>query len=366
MTMDRRRWLGLSASFGMASLTSSLLSACASTGAAGSGPAAAVAPVALLLPLSGASADLGRSMERAAALTQPAGEGSSAFIVLDTGGSAEGAGAAAAQAVQQGAAMILGPLFTREVTAVVAAAAGRPVLTLSNDTAASTAGAFVLGVTPSQGTTAVLAYARDRGVRRVAVVAGSDPWGQQSAVGAREAAPRVGVELIELDRSRLMAAGDNLAAGLTAAGGGRMPHAVLLTDEGPEAAVIGRRLMAEGVQILGPSRWSDDPVSVLDGLEGAWLAASDPSAFSAFARTYEDVHKAQPGALAALTYDAATIARRLQAAGRVSREGLATPEGFQGTLGAVRFSSNGRCTREMAIMVVERGELRVVARAAGA
>jgi hypothetical protein len=69
--------------------------------------------------------------------------------------------------------------------------------------------------------------------------------------------------------------------------------------------------------------------------------------------------------LAGLAYDGATIARRLLLSGRLSRDGLATPEGFEGVLGAVRFSGDGRCTRDLAIQVVNRGSLRVVSHLAG-
>ena len=312
--------------------------------------------MALLLPITGPSADVGNRMERAASLAQPLEGPDAAIVVFDTGGTAEGAAAAAVRAISAGAPMILGPVFGREVAAVVAAAGGRPVLTFSNDFEA-TDGTFVLGVTPSQGTSAVLAYARDRGVRRVVLMAGADPWGRQSAIAARQVARLVGVELLEVDP----------AGGIDAIrAGGALPDAVMLTDPAPAVSGVAAALVEAGVQILGPSRWTDETGAVLAGLEGSWIAGPDPETFSGFARAFEATHQSAPGHLAALAYDGAMIARRLAAAGRVSREGLMTPEGFRGALGAVRFSADGRCTRELAIMVAERGVLHTVANAAGA
>lgn len=358
MTMNRRQWLRLSASAALTSLVPPLVSACATP--AGSGTRRADrSRVALILPLSGPSADVGRSMERAAALTQAADERDSGFLVLDSGGPS-GARGAAERAVIDGSALIVGPLFGRDVPDVVAVAAGRPVLTFSNDTGLVGSGAFLLGVTASQGVSAILNYAQGRGVRRLAVIAGTDVWSSQSLAAARRVSGLVGLDLFEL-----AATGTVTTEQLTVASGGRLPDAVLFTRSGSEAAASVARVTEMGVQVLGASRWADETGTFLGAAAGSWIAAPDPAAFGGFAEAFEATHRSDPGLLDGLAFDAATIARRLLAAGRLSRDGLLAPDGFQGSLGAVRFAADGRCTRELAIQVIERQGRRVVAHVAG-
>jgi ABC-type branched-subunit amino acid transport system substrate-binding protein len=303
-------------------------------------------------------------MERAINLMRPADEPEPGFIVLDTGGTAEGARVSAARAVSGGAELLLGPLFAREVQEVLAVAGGVPVLTFSNDGDLVGSGAFVLGLTASQGVSAVLGYARGRGVRRVAAIRDTDPWSRQAIDAARKSAISLGMELFEIDAAEGTAASD-AAAWLLTGSGGALPDAVLFSQSRSGTAPLAARIADLGLQILGPSRWSEESPDVLDTLNGAWIAAPDPAVFGGFAEAFEARHRTQPGLLAGLAYDGATIARRLLLSGRVSRDGLASPEGFDGVLGAVRFSGDGRCTRDLAIQVVNRGSLRVVSHLAG-
>ena len=319
----------------------------------------------MLLPLTGASADLAFSMTRAAALAQPADRKQPEFLVLDTRGTAQGAALAAGRAVAAGIGLILGPVFAAEIGPVVTGAAGRPVLAFSNDAAVGATGAFSLGITASQGVSAILAYARSRGVRRVAVLTDAETWSIQSLAAARAVVSRLGVEIFEADIFGLAGSGEGLAGQLSTVAGGTLPDAILACRSDPASMEVCARIVELGVQLLGPSSWSEGAGAILGAVEGAWFAAPDPAAFASFAQTYEARHSSAPGLLAALAFDAAGIARRLTAAGRLSRDGLLAPEGFQGALGAVRFTADGGCARELAIQVVSQGTTRVVARATG-
>jgi ABC-type branched-subunit amino acid transport system substrate-binding protein len=318
----------------------------------------------VILPMTGSSADAGLSMERAVNLTRPADEREPGIVVVDSGGTAEGARAAAARAVSDGAELLLGPLFAREVPGVLAVAGGLPVVTFSNDGDLVGSGAFVLGLTASQGVSAVLAYARSRGVRRVTAIRDSDPWSRQSIEAARLSARSAGLELFEIDAAGA-GTSDDIGAWLMAGSGGRLPDAVLFSKTGDGIAPLAARIAGLGLQLLGPSRWSDESLAFLTSVEGAWVAAPEPAAFGGFTQSFEATYRTAPGLLAGLAFDGATIARRLLLSGRVSREGLTAPEGFLGVLGAVRFSGDGRCTRELAIQIVNRGSLRVVGHLVG-
>jgi branched-chain amino acid transport system substrate-binding protein len=293
---------------------------------------------ALLLPLTGPSADLARSMQHAAALAQPPDATKNTLVVFDTGSTPDGAAAAAALAVKRGVPLIIGPLFGDQVAPVVEAARGVPVVALSNDAGP---GSFVLGITPAQTVGAILGYVRSRGVRRVALVTGTTQWDVMAAAAARRQAADLGLTLTDF------------APGVT-------PDAVLVTGDADALAATARSLQGSGVQLLGTYQALALSGSGLAAIDGAWLAAPDPDGFADFARRFETAYGNPPGLIAGLAYDAVGIARTLRASGH-GRDGLTASAGFPGVTGAVRFRADGSATRELAILVAEGGGFRTVA-----
>jgi|GEM_PF-690336 len=129
--------------------------------------------VALLLPLTGPQGEQGRALEAAArrALT-PARASAISLRVLDTQANADGARAAAEQAVADGADLVLGPLYSVTVQAVrpVLQAAGIPAVSFSNNRAVAGDGVYLLGHLPGQQTEALLSFAAAQGHNAVVVV----------------------------------------------------------------------------------------------------------------------------------------------------------------------------------------------------
>ncbi len=305
---------------------------------------------ALLAPLTGPNAEVGRSMERAVRLVQPA-EGFAGLTVIDT--NLAGAGAAASQAVAAGARTLLGPVNAIDLGAVVSATAGRArILAFTNDDDAAASGASILGLTASQTVAAVLAYARSRGVRRVGVVAGADRAGAQVIAAARKQAAALGLEVLTPTANGGRAEADWGASG--------PPDAVLYADVSAAAQSSARALKTAGVQLLGLPTLASAAPDTLAAFEGAWISAPDPSAIAEFGRRYEASGAQPPGLLAALAYDAAGIARTLAGGAALDRTA-----GFTGVVGAVRFDSEGRCSRELTILAVQDGRMRVVDRRRG-
>ena len=128
--------------------------------------------VAILLPLSGPRADIGQAMLHAAQLALD-GPGAPPLDVKDTGGTPDGAAAAAQSAIAEGAGLILGPLTSPETAAVapVARAANVAVLAFTNDPSQAQPGVWTLGITPGQQVRRLVAAAQGAGqvaVRRAA------------------------------------------------------------------------------------------------------------------------------------------------------------------------------------------------------
>ena len=316
--------------------------------------------VALLLPLTGPSAEIGRGLQRAAELVQSVRDD---LMPLDTGGTPAGATAAASQAIRRGARLILGPLFAREVRAVMNVAAGRlPVISFSNDMSLRGSGAFLLGISPSQMTSAILRYARGRGIRRFVMPEGQSEWARQSFAAARRLVGELGIELIGFGTTGV----PSLLNAMRTAAGSELPDALLMTEGGAALLSVASALRGSGVQLLGAMQGLDHRLPALTAIDGAWLAAPNPMALGHFAQDYESRHGSAPGAIAALAFDAAGIAAALAASGSFDHKALLATAGFAGIAGAVRFRTDGSCTRELAILVPSQRGYEMVASVAAA
>lgn len=311
-------------------------------------------PIALLLPLTGGQAALGTSMANAASLAENA---AGALLTLDTGGSPAGAAAAAKAAMARKAGVILGPLTAAEVPAVTAMVAGRvPVVAFTNDAAQAAGGAFVFGVTPAQATSAILRYARGRGIRKLVAIGDGSPWTAAAAAAAKGLEGELGLTV----RSLEVRPGEPIPAA------GDAPDAVLLPGGGASLIAAARGLQGTGMQLLGTLQGIDNSPAALEALDGAWLASLEPGRFGDFSGEFVQHHGGQPGALAALALDATVIALALRAQGRLDRAGLLSGDGWPGVAGAVRFRSDGSVSRELAIVVARPGGYETVATATGA
>lgn len=308
-------------------------------------------PVALLVPLTGPRAGLGLSMRQAALLAENA-----AYLApFDTGGTAAGAAAAAAAALKRRPALILGPLGAEEVPAVASTVAGRvPVIAFTNDAVLRGPGTYVFGITAGQVTSAILRYARSRGVRSVTVIDDGSAWSAAAALAAGKLEGELGLTVKVVPPAA------------AAPGAGEPADAVLLPGSGEAELAIARTMRAAGVQVLGTLQGLDYRPQALEALEGAWLASPDPGAFARFAGAFTERNGGEPGMIAALAYDAAGIANTLRDARTLSAEGLLDAKGFQCVTGPVRFRTDGSVARDLAILVARPDRYETVAMSSGA
>ena len=145
-------------------------------------------PVGLLLPLSGPAEDLARDMQAAAQMALfDVGENDLVLIPRDTEGTPQGARQAARQVIEEGAAVILGPLFNQAVSAVspIAAPADVPVLAFSNVASAAADGTYLLGYRPEEQVERVVRYALENVGRQEPVLGAAAPDPGASAFDPR-------------------------------------------------------------------------------------------------------------------------------------------------------------------------------------
>lgn len=330
--------------------------------------------VALLAPLSGAdagAAEAGNAIANAArmALTDLA-DPTLELRVHDTGGTAQGARAAAQAAVAEGAALILGPLFGANTPEVgdVALLAGINAVSFSNDSSVAGGPVFVSGYAPEAEAARIVGFAAARGYDRLAVFYPDTSYGNAALRGAELAAGAAGARVVAATGYPRSFQGIQENAGpfadaALAAGA----NAVLIPDSGQGLRSAAAFLDYGGLdpaqmRYLGLSQWSGPGTLEEATLMGGWFPAPDPDRFETFAGLYAARHGARPPLVAVLGYDAVQAAGQLLADARRSgsrtpfgRAELTRPEGFQGALGPFRFEPDGTSRRALAVLEVRPG-----------
>jgi len=344
------------------------------------GPSAAAGPakVALLVPLSGANAELGQAILDAAQLALfEAGGDPLVLIPRDTGGNAAGAASAARAVIADGARLILGPLLAPEVEAVKSIARDAHINVIAFSTVTSLAGGnvYLMGFLPRQEVVREVGYARQRGLDRFAVLAPNSTYGHLMADALREVAPQGGGTVTKVEfydpRSndfaptlqRLMPGGaaDGSPAPTSTPPSARTFDALLLPEGGAKLKQIAGLVKASGgdpkpVQLLGSGLWDTPDIGSDSALVGGWFASSSPEARQDFDRRYSATYKHNPPRLASLGYDAAALAAALahsQTAEPFSQQAILNPSGFTGVDGLFRFTPNGLVQRGLAVLEVE-------------
>jgi ABC-type branched-subunit amino acid transport system substrate-binding protein len=327
--------------------------------------------IALLLPLSGPQASLGRAMEQAAelALFERGGRGVD-FLPMDTGSTASGAAEAARRAVGQGARIIVGPLTAAETSAASAPAraARIPIIAFTNDAAQSGPGVWTLGVTPAQQVRRAMGAAMSGGAQRFALAAPDDAFGRALAAAMRSVAQEWGLPdpVVVLHPAR--ASGGAVAQDVAQRGAGGV-DAVLIGSTGAMARGVAAGLGPAGLnapapRILGHALWAQDAsLGQEPALHGATFAAPDPRSRAGFDARFEGAFGERPPRLAGIAYDAAGVAARVVLTPR-GQAGPNTGEVFDGVDGPVRLQPEGLVQRGLALFAIEpSGEARMIERA---
>ena len=176
-----------------------VLAACAGTGGSPSGDIFSSQPVeappqtannigggqirvGLILPLSaqGNAGIAAQSMKNAAELAlNEFKDPNIQLLVKDDAGTPQGAQLAAQQAIDEGAELIVGPLFAQSVSAVGAVARTRniPVIAFSTDASVATRGVYLLSFLPESDVRRIVDYAASRGKRSFAAMLPDNAYG---------------------------------------------------------------------------------------------------------------------------------------------------------------------------------------------
>ncbi|MDG1737573.1 MAG: penicillin-binding protein activator [Paracoccaceae bacterium] len=326
-------------------------------------------PVAMLLPKGSTDPNdvlLSESLENAARLAIADLQGVAVDLrIYDTAANADLAAQQAQLAVDSGAKIILGPLYSASAIAAGAAVAdeGVNVLSFSNNTTIAGGNVFVLGHTFDNTAARLARYASRQGKSQIAVMHASNEAGEIAGRAVARASLEAGTFLVSEVSYPLTQEGvieavpqvrdaiEETSADvifLTSNTAGALPFLSALL---PEAGVD-----PETVQYIGLTRW-DIPAQTLElpGVQGGWFALPDPDRTAAFQLRYEVAYGTQPHRFGSLAYDGiAAIGALVASQGRdaLTIAALTQGQGFEGVDGVFRLNRDGTIERGLAVAQV--------------
>ena len=328
----------------------------------------------LILPLSGPgnAGIAGQAMRNAAEMA--IAEFSSPnlqLLVKDDGGTAEAARLGAQQALDEGAEIILGPLFAQSVGFVGQVARPRnvPVIAFSTDANVASSGIYLLSFLPESDVDRIVQYATSTGKHSYAALIPDNPYGTVVEAAFKQAvARRSGSQVVAIERYPHDKAG--MATPIRSVGqASARADALFIPDGGDAVPDVAQALAAGGVnlkrlQLLGTGLWDDPRIYAAPSLDGGWYAAPDGVGYRNFSARYRARYNQDPVRTATLAYDAVALVAALvktQGPQRFSQQVLTNPSGFTGIDGLFRFRTDGTNERGLAVLRVSSAGVQTVA-----
>ncbi len=284
------------------------------------------ARVAFLVPLTGQHAEIGQQLLNSAQLALfDLADDDFAMIVEDTAGTPQGARAAAQRAFEQGAQLIVGPLFASSVAAIAQEAKFQQVnvLAFSNDASVAAPGVWTLGLSPDAQVRRVINYASRQGLRSFAVMAPRDAYGDLVVRAMQDSAQANGGQVVNIVT---YTPGSNSYESQVQSLAGSYFDAVMIPAGGRDLLTMAPLfpfydIDPEEVQYLGTEQWNDPSLGTEPALQGGWFAAPPPASWETFRQRYQQTYGGSPARIASLAYDAVALAAVLaqQGSSAVSR-----------------------------------------------
>jgi branched-chain amino acid transport system substrate-binding protein len=328
--------------------------------------------VALVLPLtaSGNAGTVAQSMRNSAELAMAQFESDIQVLPRDDAGNAATAQQVSQQTVDEGAEIILGPLFSTSVQAVgqVARARNIPVIAFSTDSSVAGHGVYLLSMLPESDVSRIVDYAVSQGKRSFVALIPDNAYGGVVEAEFRQDVAAKGGRIVALERFSAGKTQDAARAVSQAVGSA---DALFIPGDAEGAPAMVQALKLSGVnlsrlQLLGTGLWEDQRIFGDPTMHGAWYVGPDPTApnnFKSFATRYRSKFGGEPARTATLSYDAVTLVAALtktQGTKRFTPEVLTNSSGFTGIDGVFRLRPDGSNQRGLAVLRVTQSGGQVV------
>src|SRR3982074_1281770 len=320
--------------------------------------------VGLILPLSAAgnAGCAAQSMKNAAEMALAEFQNPNIqLLIKDDAGNPQGAQQATQQALDEGAEIILGPLFAVSVPAAaqLTRARGVSMIAFSTDSSVAGRGVYLLSFLPESDVNRIVEYSASTGKRSFAALLPENAYGNVVEASFKQVVGRRGGRIVAFEKY----GADRAAAARTVAQALGQADALFLADDGDAVVGMADALTAAGsnlenIPLLGTGLWDNPRLFASPALQGGLYAAPDPAGFRSFSGRYPAEVGAEPVRTATLAYDAVALVAalaRTQGGQRFSPEVLTNPSGFAGIDGLFRFRADGTNERGLAVMKVASG-----------
>ena len=284
------------------------------------------------------------------------------LLVKDDGGSAPGAQQAAQQGLDEGAEIILGPLFALTVGPVgqLARSRGVPVIAFSTDANVAARGVFLLSFLPESDVDRIIGYAASQGRKSFAALMPDNAYGTVVEAAFKQQVARRGGRVVALERYPLDKNAMQGPVRNVAAAAAKGADAIFIPDGADAVPGVVQNLVSNGidtkrVQLLGTGLWEDAQIFSNPALDGAWYAGPDSTGFRNFSARYRTRYGQDPVRTASLAYDAVALVAALvktQGKDRFAESVLTNSSGFTGIDGLFRFRPDGTNQRGLAVLRV--------------
>ena len=325
--------------------------------------------VAILLPLSGPQSNIGEALLNSAQLALfDIGYNNFQLMPRDTQGTTTGAAQAARSAINDGAQLIIGPLFANSVRSVksVTKQRGINVIAFSTDWSLADSQTFMMGFMPFSQVDRIANYSFGNGYKNFALIAPKDAYG--NLVAARfEALTRN--NNVTIANTLRFTPGDPTVINEVAKLSGGNFQAVFMPVGGTQTETISsalsyNKMMPNNVKRIGTGLWDDARIAKQPNMQGAWFVAPSPNARRGFENKYASTYGQRPPRIATLAYDATALAATLAKNGfengvapAFNAAAIADQNGFAGVDGVFRFSRNGVIERQLAVLELRNGQI---------
>lgn len=351
--------------------------------------------IAMLIPLSGESKSLGKSLLDSAQLAIfDINNPNIQLVPIDTKSTTEGAVEAAHQAVAENVELILGPVFSESAKAVapIAKDSGINVISFSNDPSLTDEGIFLLGFMPGQQVKRVVSYASRNGIEEFSGIVPDSKFGEVAADEMRSAlfAKFGRIKHIEryssIDESlsliidKFVQPIEEKEEGAEEGEEEEKPFrfefeamknqdktvGILVPEGGRTASIISARIFRHGmdsgkIRLLGTGQWDDQELFKEKKLAGSWFATSSPKYWEIFEKHFKDTYGYVPIRIASLAYDGIALAAYLASQNDFSKSAITNRRGFSGINGVFRIDRDGGSERALAVLeITEKGGFKIV------
>jgi ABC-type branched-subunit amino acid transport system substrate-binding protein len=353
---------------------------------------ARIIKIGLLVPLSGNTANLGKSLQDAAFLalndkynSLPAHVRQQTQIVLvpkDSGQDETSAMNAMQELNQAGVSLVLGPVFGPQMRAIQPMLAERNIMAISFSNNKDMAGKNILLMSflPEQQISRVMSYAKSKGIQSIAGLLPNDNYGETVGGLIYNEGTRLGMTLSGLAYYPKTATSVSKELQQLIPPVSTTPkasfQALVLPEGGERLNAIARDMQRMGIdmksfKILGSGQWDDAAFRIQPSLIGSWFATADPEKHRRFEQHFQRAYNYQPARLGSLSYDAIALASTLVVSQPSAKpdevfnlKALTQPAGFNGPAdGIFRFLPDGTCERGLTIMEVTESGAKMIDRA---